>query len=241
MGGDSIAGTVSAKWAKGTGGPSGDECQNLVAGRTSPALTGNPYGDHESREGMLVAHSLRGEGFDASEDGTGRGTPLMPIAFHPTQDPISGDDITHAIGCGSTKGQSNAAVAVALRGREGDSIAELGGEVSNALRSADGGSSKAYVLQWAVRRLTPRECERLQGIPDDYTRIPWARFKKGVRKEKLLRDYQKYRARGGNKRFFELHPSPPDGPRYKAIGNGMAVPCVAWILRRIDNAVRKNV
>lgn len=52
-----IAGTVSSKWAKGTGGPSGDECQNLVA------------------------HSLRGAGHDASEDGTGRGTPIVPVAF----------------------------------------------------------------------------------------------------------------------------------------------------------------
>ena len=50
-----IAGTVSTKWSKGTGGPAGDECQNLAA------------------------HSLPAEGFDASEDGTGRGVPL--IAF----------------------------------------------------------------------------------------------------------------------------------------------------------------
>ena len=46
-----VVGTVSSKWAKGTGGPAGDECQNLIA------------------------HTLRGDGFDASEDGTGRGTP----------------------------------------------------------------------------------------------------------------------------------------------------------------------
>lgn len=39
-------------------------------------------------------------GFDAGEDGTGRGTPLVPIAFHPTQDPISStDSSTHALGC----------------------------------------------------------------------------------------------------------------------------------------------
>ncbi len=58
--------------------------------------------------GMGVAHALRGEGFDASEDGTGRGTPLVPV-------------------------------------------------------------------DWRVRRLTPRECERLQGFPDDYTAIPGAK------------------------------------------------------------------
>ena len=58
----------------------------------------------------------------------------------------------------------------------------------------------------AVRRLTPREAERLQGFPDDYTAIPW---------------------RG--KPAAEC----PDGPRYKALGNSMAVPVVRWIGRRI--------
>ena len=57
-----------------------------------------------------------------------------------------------------------------------------------------------------VRRLTPRECERLQGFPDDYTLIPW--------RKKAAADC-------------------PDGPRYKALGNSMAVNCMAWIGERI--------
>jgi DNA (cytosine-5)-methyltransferase 1 len=64
----------------------------------------------------------------------------------------------------------------------------------------------------AVRRLTPRECERLQGFPDDHTLISWR-----------------------NKPADEC----PDGPRYKALGNSMAVPCMAWIGKRID-AVEKT-
>jgi DNA (cytosine-5)-methyltransferase 1 len=59
----------------------------------------------------------------------------------------------------------------------------------------------------AVRRLTPKECERLQGFPDDHTLIPWR-----------------------NKPADQC----PDGPRYKALGNSMAVPCMAWIGKRID-------
>jgi DNA (cytosine-5)-methyltransferase 1 len=55
-----------------------------------------------------------------------------------------------------------------------------------------------------VRRLTPRECERLQGFPDDYTAIRW---------------------RG--------KAETPDGPRYKALGNSMAVNCMEWIGERI--------
>lgn len=59
----------------------------------------------------------------------------------------------------------------------------------------------------AVRRLTPRECERLQGFPDDYTLIPYR-----------------------NKPADQC----PDGPRYKALGNSMAVPVMAWIGQRIQ-------
>lgn len=75
-----------------------------------------------------------------------------------------------------------------------------------------GGSSGACTVAVSskttgVRRLTPRECERLQGFPDDYTRIPW----RGKPAEQC-----------------------PDGPRYKALGNSWAVPVVQWIGKRID-------
>jgi len=59
----------------------------------------------------------------------------------------------------------------------------------------------------AVRRLTPTECERLQGFPDNYSNIPW---------------------RG--------KPESPDGPRYKALGNSWAVPVVRWIGQRIQKS-----
>jgi DNA (cytosine-5)-methyltransferase 1 len=60
-----------------------------------------------------------------------------------------------------------------------------------------------------VRRLTPRECERLQGFPDDYTLAP-------------------YRGKPA-----------ADGPRYRALGNSMAVPCMRWIGERIETAERR--
>jgi DNA (cytosine-5)-methyltransferase 1 len=63
--------------------------------------------------------------------------------------------------------------------------------------------STVYQRATAVRRLTPRECERLQGFPDDYTLVP-------------------YRNKPAS-----------DGPRYKALGNSMAVPVMAWIGQRI--------
>lgn len=215
----------------------------------APCLTCN----HEAPIAAIptTAHTLRGEGFDTSEDGTGRGTPLVPdiryayyshdyandritdpagvnpaltanasssgnlnvlapaIAFHGSQDPDVSGDVTHPVG--RNQGQETC-VAVALRGREGGATAELGDEVQNCLRASSGGGDKPHVLTaMQVRRLTPRECERLQGFPDDYTRIPW----RGKPADQC-----------------------PDGPRYKALGNSMAVPVMRWIGRQIDFAHR---
>ena len=90
----------------------------------------------------------------------------------------------------------------------------------------------ALLTAMQVRRLTPRECERLQGFPDDYTLIPGKR--KNIRPEKLDHDYIKYLARGGVMTFEQCCTAAADGPRYKALGNSWAVPNVAWIGRRIQ-------
>ena len=96
-------------------------------------------------------------------------------------------------------------VGVALRGRDGGGTAELGDDKSTALRASQGGGDKAHVLaEMRVRRLTPKECERLQGLPDDHTAIT-----------------------------YKGKPA-ADGPRYRAIGNGMAVPVIRWIGERIQ-------
>jgi len=100
-------------------------------------------------------------------------------------------------------------VAFALRGRDDGAQPEMHGDGSSigALRAAGGGSSRDYLAgRSVVRRLTPEECEALQGFPRGYTAIPY---------------------RGG---------VAADGPRYKALGNSMAVPCMAWIGRRIQMA-----
>ena len=131
-----------------------------------------------NHEAPYIAHTLRGEGFDASEDGTGRGTPLVAVP----------------------------AIGVSLRGREGGGTAELGDEVGNCLRASGGGGDKAHVLaSMQVRRLTPRECERLQGFPDGHTDVPSANGKPAA-----------------------------DGPRYKALGNSWAVPVARWVGERIE-------
>ena len=77
-------------------------------------------------------------------------------------------------------------------------------EQSPTLRANMGDNQTAMANQMAVRRLTPIECERLQGFPDNYTNIKT---------------------------------NCPDGPRYKALGNSWAVPVVAWIGKRINDAI----
>lgn len=99
-------------------------------------------------------------------------------------------------------------VAHTIKAEGADATAELGGEVSTALRASQGGGDKPHVLTSAVRRLTPVECERLMGFRDGYTNIPW---------------------RG--------KPDAPDGLRYKALGNSWAVPLFAWLGKRIDDLI----
>ncbi|WP_174565989.1 DNA cytosine methyltransferase, partial [Salmonella enterica] len=153
------------------------------------------------------------------------------FAVHGTQDPDTNHELAHTLG--RNQGQENAVYSVALRGRAGGMSAELGDQVSCALRAS--GSGKAYLLNnLRVRRLTPRECERLQGFPDDHTLIPYGRF---IRPEKMDRDYAKYLMRGGQFSFDYCCRAAADGPRYKAIGNSMAVPVMRWIGERIDRAL----
>jgi len=80
-------------------------------------------------------------------------------------------------------------------------------DVSGAVTHPLGAKDNGLGLGLQVRRLTPRECERLQGFPDDYTVVP-------VRGKPAA-----------------------DGPRYRALGNSMAVNCMRWIGERIDAAM----
>jgi DNA (cytosine-5)-methyltransferase 1 len=178
---------MSAKWSKGTAGPAGDEHHNLIA--------------------CQVAHALRGEGFDASEDGTGRGTPIVPFCFSAKDhgaDAMS--DLSPTLRAGGHAGShANAGVmpAVAFAHQGGGTQTRLGYDPDSGTVQTLGACQTPAIAGSAVRRLTPRECERLQGFPDDYTLIPW---RKGMA---------------------------PDGPRYKALGNSMCTNVMAHIGRRI--------
>ena len=168
-----------------------------------------------------VFHTLRAEGFDASEDGTGRGVGAVAVTIlevgkrtgTSTTDPRAGlgiaedGDPMYALQAGAQHG-----VAVAFGVSENPDLAHC---LRSGASKADKHESTTYVVPgMQVRRLTPTECERLQGFPDGHTLIPW--------RGKPAEDC-------------------PDGPRYKALGNSMAVPVMRWIGARIARQLEAQV
>lgn len=193
-----------------------------VARDVAPSLRAQSNCSHrdDSDTYVVVSHALRGEGFDASEDGTGRGTPIVPI---PLTLAIRGRDGEPDIEW-RQDGTANA-ILTPNGGRAGVGVGAISHAIqAGALReNPDSGpdgvgiqADVAYTVEaraevqavqtaWAVRRLMPVECERLQGFPDGFTNVPW---------------------RGKD--------HAPDGPRYRALGNSMAVNAMRWIGQRID-------
>lgn len=266
--------------------PPSREPQTAVA-----ALTANGVGtcgadDNQAQAGHIIAecangdisHTLKAEGFDGSEDCTGRGIPVIAFgggntggnidvaacltakgqridfdvetfAVHGTQDPDTNLELAHTLG--RNHGQENACIAFSYKDHGADASEDLSPtlragnsdnsnansgqppaiayafkpgqgakargigfaeEQSPTLTSASSGTNltPAVMCGVSVRRLMPVECERLQGFPDNHTLISW---------------------RG--KEATEC----PDGPRYRAIGNSMAVPVMRWIGERIAAAL----
>lgn len=105
---------------------------------------------------------------------------------------------------------------------------------SKTLTSANSGSnqSPAIIQNMAVRRLTPVECERLQGFPDNYTLIPTHK-----RKQITAEEYAYLRHHQPELTAEQAYRLAADGSRYKAIGNSMAVPIMRWIGSRIEEAL----
>lgn len=243
-----------------------------------------------------VSRALTAEGFDASEDGTGRGTPLIPVGVtihgtHPSVQKIATyDEMAQCLRARTPGNIDNSSTTVVLQPlafdttqitspanrsspKPGDPCHPLAagahppaiafdckssgqngfgvGTVVSTLRSmghlgshqnGGGHAAVAYSTKihntgsnnagkifeertacldanspppvlctaWQVRRLTPTECERLQGFRDGHTAIPYRK---------------------------KSDAQCPDGPRYKALGNSMAVPVMRWIGQRVDLAV----
>jgi len=235
----------------------------------------------------MVVHALRADGFDASEDGTGRGTPLVvqsvamrgreggataelsgevatalrasqgggdkphvlaPVAVNPYQRTVS--DVASPCTAGDSKrmacGVMTSVYAIQSGAFRENPVSGPGGvgvqegvaytieareEVQSVVYPSLGAKNPTAVATgMRVRRLMPIECERLQGMPDNHTRIPVRTFKKRPETRHFLRYRDLYeKDQDGT---WTRHAA--DGPRYKAVGNGMAVPVMRWIGRRID-------
>lgn len=266
--------------------PPSREPKSAVAALTARGVGTCGADDNQAQAGHIIAecangdicHTLKAEGFDGSEDGTGRGVPVIAFgggntrgnidvaacltargqridfdvetfAVHGTQDPDSNRELAHTLG--RNHGQENACIAFSYKDHGADASEDLSPtlragnsdnsnansgqppaiayafkpgqgtkargigfaeEQSPTLTSASSGTNltPAVMCGVSVRRLMPVECERLQGFPDNHTLISW---------------------RG--KEAAEC----PDGPRYRAIGNSMAVPVMRWIGERIADAL----
>lgn len=345
-----VAGTLGNN-GKAAGTATGQDARNglLVPlglgedGETARSLNAchTASGRHDVSVDTFVAHTLRGTGFDASEDGTGRGTPLVPVlGFNARQDPDSWEEHSGALDTRSPQAQAivfdttqvtqpnnrsnpqpgdpchtlashghpptiafgisgdavdrtgegdGSAVqraglgimeecAPAIRARPNNSVAysaetgvteflpqsnrvyledgvaptvqatgKRGGQrtpaiafhqsqsgtrvqdVHATLDANNGPRRRSGVVQaMQVRRLTPRECERLQGFVDDWTRVRERHYAK--RKITDLRPAERWEpAEDGGWWLMTA-----DGPRYQQLGNSMAVPVLRWLGKRID-------
>lgn len=231
------------------------ETQKAVAALTARGVGTCGADDNQAQAGHLIAFgggNTAGH-IDVATACTAHGIRLdfdtETFAVHGTQDPDTNCELAHTLG--RNNGQENACIAFSYKDNGADATSDLsptiragnhdkshansgqppaiayafkagqgakaGGigyaeEQSPTLTSASSGTNLAPAVMHgvAVRRLTPIECERLQGFPDNHTLIGW---------------------RG--KDAAEC----PDGPRYKAIGNSMAVPVMRWIGERIAAAL----
>ncbi|WZX60339.1 Dam family site-specific DNA-(adenine-N6)-methyltransferase [Salmonella enterica subsp. diarizonae serovar 58:r:z53] len=231
------AGIVSAYRMTAFGEYSGDGTASTVKAR-----------DYKDATDLAVTYSDISRTL-LSKSNSSMAEDLDTYAIHGTQDPDANHELAHTLG--RNHGQENACIAFSYKDNGADATADLsptiragnhdsshansgqppaiayafkagqgakaGGigyaeEQSPTLTSASSGTNlaPAVIHGVAVRRLTPVECERLQGFHDNHTLIPW---------------------RGKDAADC------PDGPRYKAIGNSMAVPVMRWIGERIAAAL----
>jgi DNA (cytosine-5)-methyltransferase 1 len=191
--------TVTSRW--GTGGGNVPLVQTIgcdvynhaVTGETAATLTMHSGGTNTAGPKILQAYSIR-------EDAKANNFSATPL------------EVTPALQAMQPSVQSHHAQTFIAQGFDSYNL-NLTGDVNQTIKSPNGGvleSVGGVLSNMAVRRLTPRECERLQGFKDDYTIIPW---KKG---------------------------ESPDGHRYKALGNSMAVPVMKYLGERI-NEINKQI
>lgn len=186
--GEEAAGTLGASAARRGGiqdesGECGLICSNPEGSTGLPFLTRSNIGKHVNNQTPLIAFyttqiTSKQNGSNPKPD-----DPCHPLSASAHPPAIAGKVVAFQAYASATNSLNPSEISPTLDKGKSDGVACFDG--------------------WSVRRLTPRECERLQGYPDDATLIP-------------------YRGKPAS-----------DGPRYKALGNGMAVPVMRWIGRQL--------
>ena len=211
------AGTL-AGGARSRGGYSHDDIPLAVAPTLDASygrLQGQSGQDANHGHGHLIPTEVAGTLCRDSFSGGAGGRPegaasghFVPIAFNSREDPDVSWDISAPLGASTPQAQA-IAWSIMPQNSGKDYKARMV-EVTQPLMAGGpvGGNQGGDYIQtkFGVRRLTPRECCRLQGVPDDY-------FDEVVWRKKS---------------------PPPDGPIYKTLGNGFSINVVRWIGRRIE-------
>ena len=161
------------------------ECEAIVTGPLTAGMSKGPRGTEGVESNHVIAYDTTNITSPTNGSNPKPGDPVFTLASgqHP---PLLTPAVTFGID------------------HDLNAAKELMGPL---IRGPQGAPRNSISQGTQVRRLTPTECERLQGFPDDYTQIPWR-----------------------NKAAENC----PDGPRYKAMGNSMAVPVMRWIGERIE-------
>jgi DNA (cytosine-5)-methyltransferase 1 len=216
--------TVTSTWGMGGGNiPFVQNVSYALQGAGATSQSGNGIGYKEEQSYTLNTTDVHGVAFgwqNSAHQGMSidtisptldkSKTPAVAIPYdlHGITSPTNSQNRENGDPCHTLARHSAAhasivtnVVAPTLTASNDPSRSPQSSEVTNQI-------SAVYAASTAVRRLTPVECERLQGFPDNYTQIPW--------NKKVSVDC-------------------PDGLRYKAMGNSMAVPVMNWIGTRINN------
>lgn len=233
--GDGSAAEILFECESGSGDIApGGKARAFIAGTIAPGAHPGGFNGNDADRGMLVTHSLTANGHDASEDGTGRGTPIVAAPRVARQakggftDPVSdniicttfngytggaddndaqgghlvfdwqsGGDVRHNVSGRHTSAlqASQTPAVMALHYSHDfnqDRIYDPAG-IAPAHNASDSNRARNMATSTGVRRLTPTECERLQGFPDGWTA------------------------------------GQSDSARYRQLGNAVAVPVVKWL------------
>lgn len=224
---------TSRQSSSGVSAPGGgkEDDENLVVGTLAASGAGSarPAGNANETD-MIVVHSLTAEGYDASEDGTGRGTPI--VAFDTTQltsdknysNPKPGDPC-HPL---ASKGHPPS-----IAFQEGQTGVRERREAGTVRSSAPGSQQGGTLVrrEMTVRRLTPTESERLQGFPDGFTCRCDTNPGCALRRIPPWTDPGTFVLVGCGHSMCGCKCA--DGPRYRMLGNAIAVPVVRGIGERI--------